>query len=147
MKQRVSSVGCQVWSGEGRRPSDACRVSNARRLGPRPSTFDPRLSHGVALVITLVLLSVITFMAVTFLLISHSERGQVSTETDQTIARIASDAALERAKIDLIARMLAFTNAYSFPMLVSTCYVNSAGFQPGVSSPLNVSYTYANGQP
>ena len=50
--------------------------------------------RGVALVITLILLAVITFMAVTFLVVSRSEKGAVVTTTDQTIARMAADAAL-----------------------------------------------------
>src|SRR5207249_2972441 len=44
------------------------------------------------------------------------------------------------AKVDLIARMLAFTNPYNFPMTVSTSYVNSFGFTPNNSNPTNVNF-------
>src|SRR5689334_16957362 len=80
---------------------------------PRPSTLDPRPSSGVALVITLVMLSVIAFMAVTFLLVSHSERNQVATTTEQNVAAFAADQATERAKADIMAGMLTFTNPYA----------------------------------
>ena len=45
--------------------------------------------RGVALIITLILLAVITFMAITFLVVSRSEKGSVSVSTDQLTARLA----------------------------------------------------------
>ena len=45
----------------------------------------------VALVITLILLSVITFMTVTFLVISRREGEQVDTTTQQNVAKFAAD--------------------------------------------------------
>jgi hypothetical protein len=99
----------------------------------------------VALVITLIMLSVITFMAVTFLFVSHSERGAVATMTEQNTAGLAAETALERAKMTIIANMLTFTNPYTFSMLVSTSYVSGEGYNPGVKAATNVSYTYANG--
>lgn len=101
-----------------------------------------RQPQGMALVITLILLAVITFMAITFLVVSRSERGAVSTTTDQTTARIAADDALERAKSELLMPMLAFSNAYAFDMMVSTNYVNSYGFRSGVADPTNVNFAY-----
>src|SRR6266404_6225622 len=100
----------------------AVSLSPRERVGVRgkAADCDPQASRhsgdrgggreGVALVITLVLLAVITFMAVTFLLVSHSERGQVSQQIEQKSAELAADAAFERAKVEMIARMLAFTN-------------------------------------
>src|SRR6059036_3053056 len=73
---------------------------------------------GVALVITLILLSVITFMAVTFLVVSRSEHGSVDTTIDATTARLAKDTGFEAAKLRLLAPMLAFTNQYNFPSLM-----------------------------
>src|SRR5512137_1080427 len=78
-----------------------------------------RWQRGVALVITLVLLSVITFMAVTFLVVSRSQHGSVATETDQTIARLAADTARERAIAELLAPMITWSNAYSYGLAVS----------------------------
>src|SRR4051812_42594215 len=56
---------------------------------------------GVALVITLTLLSVITFMAVTFLVVSRSEQGSVGSATDQNTATLSADAGFEHAKMRL----------------------------------------------
>jgi len=95
-----------------------------------PSTPDPRLSTGrsaVALVITLIMLAVITFLAVTFLVLSHRERGSVTTTTDQATAQFAADEALERAKVELLATMLAFNNDQAYDLIVSTNYINPAG--------------------
>ena len=97
--------------------------------------------------ITLILLAVITFMAVTFLVVSRSERGAVSVSTDQMHARLAADAALERAKAELLAPIIAFTNPFAFDLKVSTTFVNQVGFIPNNPNPTNVSYSYANGNP
>jgi hypothetical protein len=84
--------------------------------------------RGVALVITLVMLSVITFMAVTFLVLSQRERGSVSTTTDQTIAKFADETAQQRALAELIAPMLAVTNSQVYDLIVSTNFINPLGF-------------------
>ena len=88
------------------------------------------------------LLSVITFMAVTFLVVSRSQHGSVATETDQAIARLAADTARERAIAQLLAPIMAWTNEFNYGLLVSTNYINPAGFASGVSGPLNVSYDF-----
>jgi len=99
--------------------------------------------QGVALVITLVLLSVITFMAVTFLVVSRSERQAVTTQSDQTDARLAADTARERAIADMIVPIMAFSNANAFQMRVSTNFVNRLGFD--VTLPANGNrYTNVN---
>jgi hypothetical protein len=119
-------------------------------FGRRPSAFDSRLpSHerGVALVITLIMLSVITFMAIAFLVLSRGERTSVSTATDQSIARLAADNGLERAEVELIAPMLVSGNFSSSGLLVSTNFINPFGFKPGVANPTNVSYVDALGKP
>src|SRR5215472_1594695 len=105
---------------------------------------------GVALVITLIMLAVITFMAIAFLVISRSEHGAVATETDQTTAKLGTDNALERAEGELVARIMAFTNPFNFDLIVSTNYINPRGFSIGggpasYASPTNVGYTYPNG--
>ena len=71
---------------------------------PQPSTFNPQPSHsGVALIITLILLSVVTFMAITFLALSRREQSAVSTVTDTAGARLAADAALASAEAQIMA--------------------------------------------
>jgi hypothetical protein len=113
-----------------------------------PSRFTLHVSRsqrGVALVVTLLLLSIITFMTVTFLVVSRSQKGSVVSETDQAVARLAADMALERAKAELLAPILAATNEFGYGLLVSTNYISSGGFVSGFSSPYNVSYNYSNG--
>lgn len=111
-----------------------------------------RVERGVALVITLVLLSVITFMAIAFLVLSRAERGAVTTATDQAMAKLAADAGLERAKAELLAPMIAFRNPFTYDLLVSTNYINPRGFV-STGNPLqdgsytNVSWVYPNGNP
>lgn len=102
--------------------------------------------RGAALVITLIMLSLVTLMAVVFLSISRREKASVTVTQDQTDARLMADAATERAKAEVIARMLATTNPFNYDLMVPTNFINPAGFQRGVASPLNVSYTYPNGQ-
>jgi hypothetical protein len=103
--------------------------------------------RGVALVITLILLSVVTFMAITFLALSRRERSAVTTVTDTASARLAADAALANAEAQVIANVLATTNPYNFTLLVSTNYINPIGFVTGSANPTNVNYFYPNGTP
>src|SRR4051812_15071662 len=125
-------------------PSSAVRkgASNIRQLFPqglRPSNFGDR--DGVALVITLIMLSIITFMAVTFLVLSQRERSSVTTAMDQKMARNASDAGLARVSAELLTHMLLNTNFQDFGLLVSTNYINLAGLQggnPGILIPTNI---------
>ncbi len=101
-----------------------------------------RSQRGVALIITLILLGVVTFMAITFLALSRRERSAVATVTDTAVARYAADAALANAEAQVVANVLATTNPYNFTLLVSTNYINPLGFQNGVPSPTNVNYDH-----
>ena len=76
--------------------------------------------NGVALVITLIMLSVVTFMAITFLALSRRERGAVSVTVDQTTAKLMADAALADAESELMARIQSHTNQLLYDMFVST---------------------------
>jgi hypothetical protein len=106
----------------------------------------PYPQKGVALIITLILLAVVTVMAITFLAVSRRERGAVSTTTDTANARLAADAALAQAEAQIMANILSTTNPYNFGLIVSTNYINPAGYNPTVGSNLtNVNYAYANG--
>src|SRR5262249_43610509 len=102
---------------------------------------------GVALVITLILLSVITFMAIAFLVLSRGQKSSVTTTTDQAVALNAAQAGFARAEAEMIAPILAATNPFNYTMLVSTNYISTNGFVPGNTSPTNVSYVTANGRP
>src|SRR5882724_1793672 len=98
--------------------------------------------RGVALVITLIMLSIITFMAVTFLVLSQRERSSVNGATDQKIARNASDAALARVSTELLTRIMLQTNFQDFDLMVSTNYIYDRGFTGG--DPVNLSPTNVN---
>ncbi|MCF7763683.1 MAG: pilus assembly PilX N-terminal domain-containing protein [Verrucomicrobia bacterium] len=101
---------------------------------------------GVALVITLIMLSMVTLMAVVFLAISRSEKASVTVISNQADARLMADAGLARAVSRIGANILATTNPYNYGLLVSTNFINPLGFRSGVSHPTNVSYTYSNGR-
>jgi hypothetical protein len=101
--------------------------------------------RGIALVITLILLAVITFMAITFLVVSNAGRQNVNISTEQIAARSMLDAGLEQANASLIAGMIAYTNP-TLSLMVSTNYDTHA-FVKGNGYFTNVSYTYGNGQP
>jgi len=149
----------------GRSPSAAAPAGNLRPKLPATHSFGgaatgdrSRSGHqGVALVITLILLSVITFMAVTFLAVSRRDQNAVKTMADQTGSRTAAETAIEHAKAELLAPILATTNPFNFELLVSTTYVNRSGFvarQPLLDGnqrivvwPTNVNYTYPDGTP
>jgi hypothetical protein len=127
------------------------RVSSAGCGGRTASRITHHASRGVALVITLILLSVITFMAITFLVVSRGEKSTVGSITEQTTSRLAAEQALEIAQNEMIVQMLAFTNTVpNVGLLVSTNYVNPFGFNTAANLRgylTNVSYNYPNGAP
>ena len=123
----------------GLQPSVFCPSSPVRGIG------NPQSQRGVALIITLILLGVVTFMAVAFLALSRRERGAVTTVTDTAGARLAADAALANAEAQIVANALAITNPYSFGLLVSTNYINPNGFVSGNANFYNVNYQYPGG--
>ncbi|MBW8863375.1 MAG: hypothetical protein JF609_00315 [Verrucomicrobia bacterium] len=101
----------------------------------------------MALVITLIMLSVTLIMAIAFLAVARRERISVSTSTDTTVARFASDNALAAAQAQIIGNLLSTNTAfYDYNLLVSTNYINANGFDiAALPSPNNVSYNYPNG--
>lgn len=120
---------CEIGTiGAGAEPGQRCAPRGRER--------------GVALIITLILLSIITFLAVAFLVLSQRNRGAVSTHTDQKIAEMAADTAVESFAARVMAAMLAFTNAQLFDTMVSTNFINPVGFNPGLNHPTNVNFEY-----
>jgi hypothetical protein len=105
--------------------------------------------QGIALVITLILLSVTAFLTFTFLILSQRERGAVSVAANQTDARFAAETAVQRATTRLLAPVISFNDGNAYDLLVSTNYINPVGFISGAvpNQFTNVSYTYANGSP
>ena len=105
--------------------------------------------RGMALVITLILLSVTLMMAVAYLMLSRRLRNAGSLARDTTTAQLAAESALAAAQGQMMANILATTNlaAYQYGLLVSTNFINRAGFlsQPGTpayTSPTNVNFDY-----
>src|ERR1035437_1498626 len=103
-----------------------------------------RTEQGIALVITLILLSVTLVMAVAFLAIANRERNAVTTTTDTATARHGAETALAYAEAQIVANILSSTNAaaYNFSLLVSTNYINGLGFTTGSGNPTNVNYDF-----
>ena len=78
--------------------------------------------RGIALIITLILLSVTLVMALAFMAISSREHGAVRTSTDAATARLGADSALANAEARIISSILSTTNPYNFGLIVSTNY-------------------------
>jgi hypothetical protein len=112
-------------------------VGNMSSAGLASALRPPASERGVALIITLILLSVILVMALAFLAISGREKGSVSTQTDTATTRLAADAGLAAAEGQIAANVLSTTNPYTFGLLVSTNY---APYLP----PFNVQYLATN---
>ncbi|MBI3414413.1 MAG: hypothetical protein HY043_03690 [Verrucomicrobia bacterium] len=102
--------------------------------------------RGVALVTTLIMLSVVVLMSVAFLAVSRRERASVAVTRDQTTARLMAEAAIARAQSEWAARIVTTSNLLAHDFCVSTNFINPAGFSAGLGNDLrNVSYTYPNG--
>ncbi len=117
----------------------------------RPTVHAQRSTEsGVALVITLILLAVITFMAATFLVVTRGEHNNVQADTDDMMGQLALEAAMQDAQAQMLASIEATLNPYAPAFTVSTNYISSVGFIKsglGYSSFTNVSYTYPDGTP
>jgi hypothetical protein len=99
--------------------------------------------QGIALVITLIMLAVVTVMAIIFLGLSRRERAAVSVTADLTTARLMADTARTRAQSEILARIAAHSNLFAYDLLVSTNFINRNGFQAGLgTNPVNVAYHY-----
>ena len=109
------------------------RAAGSRGQGTAGSAIDPRRAagapsrRGIALVITLIMLSVTLVMAIAFLALARRERNAVSTTTDTTNAKLAADSALATAQAQIMASILNTNSAltpsnalYNFGLLVST---------------------------
>ncbi len=132
-----------IWKKSAKPASQSVDLRSPA-VGIRHSAFGIRHSqNGVALIITIILLGVVTFMAIAFLALSRRERGAVTTVTDTASARLAADAALASAEAQVMANVLSTTNPYNFGLLVSTNFINPAGFTNGSYNDVN--YYYPNG--
>jgi hypothetical protein len=129
-----------VWN----RSNGAKQIPSSRR----PPVIRPGATErGVALVVTLIMLSLITFLTVAFLALTRRERAAVTVTVEQTDARLALDAALARAQSDIITRLVEGNSFLSYDLLMSTNLDNRAGLAPGAASINNVSYFRQPGTP
>jgi hypothetical protein len=117
------------------------RPRTARRAVPASSR------RGVALVITLIFLSIITFMAITFLVVSRHASEAVTTVTQQAISSQAAQSAVEQAEVNIVAAMTARGDGFSFGPVISQNYQSPGGFTNNVTSPANVNYFDTTGKP
>jgi hypothetical protein len=101
-----------------------------------------RSKRGIALVITLLMLSVITFLAVAFLAMTRRDRAAVTATMDVDGARNMSDAALNRAQAEVMARMIAQGDALSYDYMVSRNFISPGGFINKNSTLTNVNYDF-----
>jgi hypothetical protein len=103
-----------------------------------------REQQGVALVVTLILLAIITIVVVAFLGVTQRNRALTSTATDQINAQFMADAGLERAQAEVAARLLSQPELAPVQMLVSTNFINWGGFDPAAPPAqrfFNINYT------
>jgi hypothetical protein len=102
-----------------------------------------RRLDGIALVITLLMLSVITFLAIAFLAMSRRNQSSVNAGLDTTTAQTMSQAAQARAMGEIMGQILASGDALQYDYMVSRNAINPAGFyasEKGVYNPTNVNY-------
>jgi hypothetical protein len=119
------------------------RAPAAPENGAAPRAAAVPAQRGIALVITLVMLSVTLVMAVAFLALARRERNSVSTATDTTTAKLAADSALAAAQAQIMANVLSAPDGtFNFGLLISTNFINPLGFNPTSSNPTNVNYNY-----
>ena len=97
-----------------------------RRSAERPLRHG--YQRGVALVVTLLMLSIITVVTVAFLALSQRERAAVGQSTMQTVAEMATETARERATAQIMARVLnpgAEMNLFGPDLMVSLAESNA----------------------
>ena len=127
MRGNPSRIGLCLVSGRAETQNSEFRIQN---FSAKPSTFNLQPSSGIALVISLIMLSVTLIMAVAFLAVARRERVAVSTSSEATDSRLAADTALAVAEAQIVANLFASTNPYNFGLLVSTNYIAPTGYDP-----------------
>lgn len=93
-------------------------------------------ASGVALVATLIMLSLVTFMVVAFLGVARRERRSVAASLAVNEARAAMEAAQARGQADLAALLITFGDKYAYGVMVPTNYQNTGWYN--TVSPTNV---------
>ncbi len=76
--------------------------------------------RGVALVVTLIMLSVVTFLAIAYLSLSRRDQSSIGNAVDQNNARLMAEAGVEHLKAKVVANILLNTNVGNYDLIVST---------------------------
>jgi len=141
--------------GEGRGEGLVAMAQAAAPLIRPAATFSPRCAKGegvtrsgvaggsrsgVALVATLIMLSLVTFMVVAFLGVARRERRAIEAATTQGESQVARDAAFNFAQADILARLLISGDKWNYGVMVSTNFQNPLA-NLSVAGPLNVNHT------
>ena len=122
---------------------------NSGQAWPREWVADKRKPQGVALVATLIMLSLVTFMTVAFLGVARRERRGMEVHLSQGDAQNYMHAALSAAQTEIISRMLSpegradRPDPWSYSLMVSTNYM-SPGFTNNWVSSENVNDFWAS---
>ena len=109
-------------------------------IGKTVGLMSRRGNQGVALVTTVIMLSVITMMTVAFLTITRRERASVTAFNASSVAKEMAALARERAIAETTSRMYAEGNMYAYDLLVATNYFNPNGFDSDRSNLTNQSF-------
>src|SRR5688572_25159308 len=111
-----------------------------------------RNQNGIALVITLVMLAIVTVMAIVFLAVTRRERSSVKVTEETAIAKDMADAALERVKTEVMSKMNANGSKLHYDIFNSQAFFNKSknanffnpiggnSFIPDLASPTNVAH-------
>jgi hypothetical protein len=105
--------------------SSASPHSSARAVkGSRSGLFCPGSERGVALVLTLIMLAIITVVVVVFLASARRTRQSTTLRQHQTDSEFAAESAFQRASGEIMATILRDTNLLAFDFLVSRGFGN-----------------------
>ena len=115
------------------------------RLWAWPTVQQVRQS-GVALVATLIMLSLVTFMVVAFLGVARRERRAIESISSQGESRNAMEIGLARAQSEVLVRLLSTGDKWNYWLTVPTNYQNYGYAVNGTFSPTNVNHTNALAQ-
>jgi hypothetical protein len=142
-KVRRAARAALVSKDSGRWASDFGRRTR-KNFGAWSLELGASPRDGVALVITLIMLSIITFLAVAFLVLTQRENKSATIAMDQKTAHHAADTAFQRVCSELLVDGMVHTNFQFFGMKVSTNFINYGGFIDGLSpsDPRNVNYDH-----
>jgi len=110
-------------------------------------TRPPSSRRAVALIVTLIMLSVVTFLAIAFLAISRRERTSVIIQGASQDAYHMGVTGYNRALAEVISKILATGDKANYGLVVSTNFINllqGSPFTPGNYTSVNY-YAVANG--